>query len=553
MRDSRRRTTVGHHRAGRRRTATLALAAALLAAPRAAAQTGGAAGDPLAVFDAYAAQAVRDWKTPGLAVAVVRNDSVVFAKGYGVRTLGRPEPVEATTLFAVGSTTKAMTAAALAMLVDEGRVRLDDPVTKYLPTFELADPYVTRELTVRDLLTHRSGLPTADGLWYASPASFDTLMRRLRNVKPARSLRSGYAYQNMMYGAAGAVVAAASGVPWGEFVTQRIFRPLGMTRTVAFYAQGARLPNVATPHAEVDDTLRPIAHRNIDNIGPAGSVYSSAADMARWMRFLLDSARVRRADGPGALERRLIADSTFRELWTPQFVVPAASFYPTARLARPRLIAYGLGWFLHDYRGQLVAMHTGSIDGMSAIVGLLPEERVGIVVLANGDHAELRHALMFRAFDAHLGGATRDWSRDLRPVYDSLDRAGKAAERKRDAARVKGTRPSLALGDYAGSYSDSLYGSVTVRQERGRLVLEFGPLRVGDLEHWHYDTFRARWRDRVLGNGEATFALDPARRRATGVSLRGFGSFARVVGAAAPPKGRAKSADDHADAGGYRR
>lgn len=520
-----RQTIVRQHRAAV--AAFLAAAAAL--APRAAgAQTARAAGDPLAGFDAYAAQAVRDWKTPGLAVAVVRNDSVVFAKGYGVRTLGQPAPVDTATLFAIGSTTKAMTVAALAILVDEGRVRWDDPVTKYLPGFQLSDPYVTRELTVRDLLTHRSGLATTDAIWYGSSTSFDTLMYRLRYVKPARSLRSGYAYQNMMYGTAGAVVTAASGAPWGEFLTRRIFQPLGMTRTVPFLAQAARLPNVATPHGEVDDTLRAIAHRNIDNIGPAGSVYSSVADMATWMRFLLDSARM----GGAAGRRQLIADSTFRQLWTPQFVIPLASFYPTARHSRPHLVAYGLGWFLHEYRGRLVAMHTGSIDGMSAIVGLLPEERVGIVVLANGDHAELRHALMFRAFDAHLGGATREWSRDLRLMYDSLAQQGKAAERKAEAERVKGTRPSLRLGSYAGSYADSLYGTLSVREERARLVLQLGPLMVADLEHWHYDTFRARWRDRVLGTGEATFTLDPARRRITGVSLGGVGSFARVDEAA---------------------
>ena len=507
-------------------------AAALLAAasaPAAQAQDARAAGDPLAGFDAYVSQAARDWKVPGLAVAVVRNDTVVLVKGYGVRTLGRPEPVDTATLFAIGSTTKAMTAAAIAMLVDEGKVRWDDPVIQHLPGFQLSDPYLTRAITVRDLLTHRTGLPTADAIWYGSPFVFDTLMRRLRHLKPATSLRGGYAYQNMMYGTAGQVVAAASGMSWGDFVTRRILQPLGMTRSVTHLAGLAGRPNVATPHAEIDDTLRPIPYRDIDNIAPAGAVMSSAADMARWVRFLLDSAR---AGGPAGT-RRLIADSTFRELFTPQFVIPAASFYPAARRARPHLVAYGLAWFLQDYRGRLLAMHTGSIDGMSALVGLLPEERTGIVVLANADHAELRHALMYRAFDAQLGGAATDWSRDLKLLYDSLAREGRAAERKADADRVQGTRPSLALARYAGTYADSLYGTVVVREAGGRLAIRMGPAFAGTLEHWHYDTFRARWQDRVLGTSEATFTLDPARRRVTAITLGGIGSFARVADAAA--------------------
>ena len=528
--------TSPHHA---RAVAATLLVAAFCVAPTLAAQQPTTHGpqpspDPLAGFEAYVAAAVKAWEVPGLAVAVVKGDSVVFARGFGVRTLGRPDRVDEHTLFAVGSTTKAMTTAALAMLVDEGKVRWDDPVTKYVPTFQLYDPYVTRELTVRDLLTHRSGLPGADALWYASPNSFDDILRRLRYLKPAASVRSRYAYQNIMYAVAGRVVAAASGVPWDELVRRRILQPLGMTETLTGYAGLAGRPNVATPHLRVDDTLRAVAYRNLDNIAPAGAVNSSAADMAKWVRALLDSTRLRGAsDGRGAGGARLVSDSSFRQLFTPQFLVPTASYYPAARQARPHFTAYGLGWFLQDYRGRLVAMHTGSIDGMSAIVGMLPEERLGVVVLANLDHAELRHALMYRVFDLYLGapagGALKDWSADLRALYGGLAKEAREAERKALAGRVPGTRPTLPLPAYAGTYTnvDSIYGDVTVRPEENRLVAHFGPAYVGPLEHWHHDTFRVRWRDPTLGTSFITFTLDPAHKRVTGASVEELGEFGR--------------------------
>ncbi len=486
------------------------------------APTAGAQGGPLQGFDGYVATAVRDWEVPGLAVAVVRNDSVVFMRGFGVRTLGKPDPVDEHTLFAIGSTTKAFTTTALAMLVDEGKVRWDDPVTKYLPGFQLADPSVTREFTVRDLVTHRSGLPTADLLWYASPNTAGEIIRRLRFLKPASSLRSRYAYNNNMYAVAGAVIAAASGMPWEEFVRRRILLPLGMTSTLTGVGGLATRPNVATPHRPIDDTIRAIPYRNLDNIAPAGAMNAGVADLAKWVRFQLDSARV------GG--RRLVDSTSYREMLAPQFVIPPESFYPAAQLARPNFIAYGLGWFLQDYRGRKLVMHTGSIDGMSALIGMLPEERLGVIVLANLDHAEVRHALMYHVFDLHLGGTSRDWSAELRKLYGEASDRQRTAVRKAESARVASTRPSLPLGAYAGTYTDSLYGDVDVRVEKGALVARFGSGYVGDLEHWHHDVFRARWRDRVLGRSFLTFKLDPARQGVTAVSIEGIGEFTRRAG-----------------------
>ena len=223
-------------------------------------------------LDAYVAQALKDWEAPGLAIAVVRHDSVVFARGYGVRELGKAETVDANTIFAIGSTSKAFTAALLGMLVDQGRIRWDDPVTRYLPGFQLYDPYVTREITIRDLLTHRSGLARGDGLWAASGYRRDEVIRRVRFLKPSWSFRSQYGYQNIMFLTAGELAGRVYGKSWDEVVRQQIFEPLGMTRTRTSVDALKGMDDVATPHERIDDAVRPVEWMNIDNIGPAGSI-----------------------------------------------------------------------------------------------------------------------------------------------------------------------------------------------------------------------------------------------------------------------------------------
>ena len=459
-------------------------------------------------LDAYTAQAVRDWRPVGLAISVVKDGRLVFAKGYGVRELDKPDPVDSATLFAIGSTTKAMTAAAIGMLVDEGKVRWDDPVTNYIPTFQMRDPWATRHVTVRDLLTHRAGLPNADYLWYGNTNSTAEILRRVRYIEPAYSPRSSFIYQNVMYAAAGQVVANASGMSWEDFVRTRIFAPLKMERTVPLLSATRSMPNVAAPHDRIDDTLRVIQNASVDPVAAAGSVWSSVADMSKWMRFILDSGRV---DGKALLERQ-----TFAELLEPQQPVPPGQFYPTARLTRPHWMTYALGWFQQDYEGRAVSFHTGSIDGMVAIIGLIPDERLGVYVLANTDHVELRHALMLKAFD--LWGPTRaksrDWSAELRELYGQQAARATAAAKAADAKRVTGTKPSLPVARYVGVYADSLYGETTITSAGDGLRIRIGSME-GALEHWQYDTFRARWDRRWQGTTTVTFAIDasgtPAR------------------------------------------
>ena len=458
-----------------------------------------ATSDPIRGLDAYVAKAVSDWRVPGLAIAVVKDGRIVFAKGYGVRELGKPAPVDTQTLFAIGSTTKAMTAASLGMLVDEGKLRWDDRVTKYLPGFQLADAYVTRELTIRDLLTHRAGLGNGDVLWYHADNTPEEVIRRARFIEPAYSLRSSFIYQNVMYAVAGQVVAAVSGMPWERFVRTRIFGPLDMRNTVPLLDSAAKRSNVASPHYRFGDTIRVIANAPVDAVASAGAVWASVADMARWMRFVLDSARV------GG--QRLLAPATYAEWLKPQTMVTVGEFYPTARLTKPHWTTYALGWFQEDYAGRMVDFHTGSIDGMVAIIGLIPDERLGVYVLANLDHAEVRHALMYKVFDLYLGNPPRDWSTELLRLYGGIRAAADSARRRTEARRIPDTHPSLALSRYAGTYADSLFGSVSVAVENGALRLRTSSSHAGTLEHWEYDTFRLRWDNAWEGTDFVTFTI----------------------------------------------
>lgn len=483
-----------------------AFAAALIIIPTTAV-TVEAQQEPLDGLAAYVEQGMRDWDAPGLALAVVKDDSVVFARGFGTRTLGRDEPVDEHTSFAIASTTKAFTATAIAMLVDEGKVRWDDPVSLHVPGFQLADASLSGQLTVRDLLTHRTGLPNSDFLWYASGSSTEDILRRMRFLRPFAAPRSRYQYNNNAYMVAGQVVQSASGMPWGEFVRRRILEPLGMRETLTGFAGLDARGNVATPHLEIDGAIRPIPYLNFDNIGPAGSMNSSVSDVARWIRFQL-------AGGEWG-GQRLVSLAQHGEMLTPQFMIPQAQYYPAARLADPNFTAYGLGWFMQDYRGRKLALHTGSIDGMTALVAMVPEEKLGLVVFINLDHAELRHALMYRIIDAYLGGPARDWSAELRLLYGGMDERSEAARRERESRRVRGTRPSLPLSAYTGTYADpdSLFGRVTVRLENGRLVASTaGGTITGAMEHWHYDVFRARWDQASLGTSFLTFTIDPEGR-----------------------------------------
>jgi CubicO group peptidase (beta-lactamase class C family) len=458
---------------------------------------------PLQGFDDYVHRAISDWKVPGVAIGIVKRDALVLAKGYGVRQMDDTQLVTKHTRFAIGSATKAFTAASLAMLVDEGKLRWDAPVTQYLRGFQLSDPYVTRELTVRDLLTHRSGLERADLLWYGSAYDRDEVLRRVRYIKPTWSFRSRFGYQNIMYLAAGQIIPAVTGISWDDFVRQRIFTPLGMTASQTSVTALTGADDVATPHAWIDGRVRPIPWRNYDNIGPACSIISNVVDMAQWVRLQL---------GAGAYQRaRLFSADTAKEMSMPHTLLrlepPWSDLHPEAHF-----VAYGLGWFLSDYRGRKIVLHGGNVDGMSALVALTPEEQLGLVILTNMNLTWLTYALMYRVFDAYLGTSHRDWNKEFLKVAQERREQAAAAQRKLEEARKSGTRPSLPLQQYAGVYTHDAFGAATVQEQGGKLILQYGSAFIGDLKHWHDDTFQAIWWDRLRGKAQVTFTLNAQRK-----------------------------------------
>ncbi|HET9786964.1 MAG TPA: serine hydrolase [Pyrinomonadaceae bacterium] len=493
---------------------------------------------PLNGFDDYVNQALRAWEVPGLAIAIVKDDRIVLAKGYGVRKLGDPAPVNERTLFAIGSSSKAFTAASVAMLVDEGKLKWDDPATKYLPDFVLYDPYVTRELTVRDLLSHRSGLERGDLLWYGTEYDRDEILRRTRYLKPTWSLRSTFGYQNLMFLAAGQLIAKVSGKSWDEFIRQRIFVPLSMTASNTSIRDLKNADNVSSPHAKFEEKIEVIPWRNIDNIAPAGSINSNVVDMAQWVRLQLAQGEYQK--------QRLLSSGAAKEMQTSQTVIraepPFTLLYPEAHF-----LNYGLGWFLHDYRGRKVVEHGGAIDGMRAQVAMMPEEKLGLVILTNMHGSTLPLPLMFRIFDAYLGAPPRDWSAEMLKTMKAFEEQGKAAQKKQQAERVKDTRTSLALGEYAGTYKNDLYGEAKVTHENGKLGLRFGAAFTSDLEHWHYDTFRAKFVSTGVSYAYMTFALNAQGKiDALTLNLPGVADypFKRVTETASPTAAVALSEDD---------
>ena len=456
-------------------------------------------------IDDYATKAGQDWKVPGFAVAIVKDDKVVFAKGYGVRELNKTDAVDSDTLFAIASNSKAFTAAALAILVDEGKLKWDDPVTKYLPWFQLYDPWVTREMTVRDLLCHRSGLATFSGdlLWYESNYSREEIIRRLRFVKPTSSFRSCFGYQNILFVTAGEIIPVITGKTWDEFVRERFFLPLGMTRTITTHKQLLAATNVAAPHNELEGTLRVIRYGNVDNASSAGAIKSSVADMAQWIRLQL---------GRGTFAgKKIFSSDRSREMWTPNTIVGGISEQAEKFIPTTHFNLYGLGWGLNDYQGRKVVSHGGGLDGMVSRVALMPEENLGLVVLTNSETA-VANIISNKIFDVFLGVAKRDWNAELLTRAKTNEEAQKAAQMKIEASRTPNTKPSLPLSAYAGTYGGNMFGDVRVVEEGGKLVVRFvpSPIFVGDLEHWHFDTFRIKWRDSVVypfSRGFVSFVL----------------------------------------------
>jgi CubicO group peptidase (beta-lactamase class C family) len=461
-------------------------------------------------FDAYVKRVMETFVVPGLSVAIVKDGKVVMARGYGVRRMGDPTPVDAQTRFGIASNTKLFTATALALLVEEGKIEWDRPVTTYLPWFAMSDPYVTHEMTVRDLLVHRSGLGLGAGdlLWWP-PSTYNRkeIARRLRYIPLATSFRSTYAYDNVLYLIAGELIEAVSGHSWEDFVRQRILAKVGMTESDVRHSGATSKGNVAGTHAEVNDTVRPVDPFASDNTNPAGGIMAGAADMAKWMMVQLDSGRV--ADGA-----RLFSRASARQLWrevTPTPIGDAPAGMPELAHLRATMAGYALGLGVRDYRGYILRQHTGGLPGYLSKVAMIPDLRLGVAVLTNQESGAAFDAIAYRVLDHYIGAKSPDYPMLFHQIVQRNRQKLREAEGKAAMRRDSMAGPSLPLARYAGSYRDPWYGDVKISEEKNGLAIRFTrtPSLVGDLVHWQHDTFLARWRDRELrADAYATFWLN---------------------------------------------
>ncbi len=444
-------------------------------------------------IDRLAATIQQTFAVPGMAVAIVKDGKVLFAKGYGVLAVGKPDKADADTLFGIASNTKAFTVAALAILVDEGKLHWDDKVIDRLPGFRLSDPYVTRELTIRDLLTHRSGLGLGSGdLMLFPPSDFTRaeIIHNLRYFQPASSFRSKFAYDNLLYIVAGELIPAVTGISWENFVQTRILDRLGGgCKATLSMAAGNR--NVAAPHVVIDGKLTEIAPDPSTAYDPAGSIQCNAKGMAAWANLQL-------ADGRFADGSALFSVAQHKEMWTPQTIV--APLEESAALTQTHFRDYGLAWFIEDYQGALRVQHTGALVGMVSAVSLLPEQHVGVIVLTNQQSAG-RGAMLASLLDAMLGKTSRDWV----ALYQQLsaDQAKQEAKADRDAdaaIQASGGHAFLPLDAYVGLYHDAWRGDATVRRQGEKLRLVFSRTAdlQGDLQVMKGNVFVVRWDDRSL-------------------------------------------------------
>jgi CubicO group peptidase (beta-lactamase class C family) len=459
-------------------------------------------------LDAYVASSMKTFEVPGMAVAIVKEGKVVVAKGYGVRRLDDPTPVDEFTLFGIGSNTKAFTTAALATLVDQGKLSWDDPVYQRLPGFVMYDPYVSHEMTIRDLLTHRSGMGLGEGdllFWPPTTYTRDEIIYKLRFMKPQSSFRSHYAYDNLLYMTAGQIIPAVTGTSWDDYIRQRIFTPLGMSHSRVTNANFQSGDDYAYPHSRVEAKLQVIPFEVLDNAGPAGSIQSCAADMAKWVLLQLNRGKFVDHDG------RLFTEPRSQEMWSPQTILPIGDFPPQLAGLKPQFADYALGWALRDYHGRRLVGHTGGVAGFVSRVMLVPEENLAVVVLTNAEEDGAFDAILYHVLDYYFRVPPTDWIAGFRSWEESRQKEAAESMKKAAGSRAADSKPSLPLEKYAGVYRDAWYGPITVRMENGGLVISFDHTTgmIGDLEHWQYDTFKAHWRVRTIEDAFITFSLNP--------------------------------------------
>jgi len=455
----------------------------------------------LKAVDRLMTSTIQQWQIPGAAIAIVQNDRVAYVKGYG--TKDGVHPVTPDTLFQIASTSKAFTSTALAMLASDRKLSFDDPVRKHVPYFRMADMCADSQVTLRDIVTHRTGLPRRDELWDDTPLTREDVVRRMGMLSLEKPFRASYGYHNIMFIAAGEAVTHTSGMSWDDFVRTRIFQPLGMTHTVVSDAEWNASTDRATGYSWDAKKARVEVQKPIDTttIGAGGAIKSSARDMANWVRFQLANGTF---DG-----KKLVDPDQLAETKTPHTVIRLTENTGAVN-PETQVLTYAMGWNVQDYRGEKLIAHAGSLNGFRTHVALLPKRNTGFVVFINAGRGWSLYALRNTLIDMLIGNATKDWN----AYYLALDRDSdaKAAKDKAErlAKRIPNTTPSRPLADYAGEYTNEAYGPVKISLVNGGLVLQWTRI-TAPLTHYQYDVFDAEEEEHALEE-TVTFALDDEKK-----------------------------------------
>lgn len=426
-------------------------------------------------FDDFVATALKDWSVPGVAIAVVQDGQVILSKGYGFRDVKKQLPVTPKTLFAIGSATKSFTVTTLGILVDQGKLDWDKPVRDYLPNFRMYDEFTTERMTPRDLVTHRSGLPRHDFVWYNSPLARKEIFEHLRYLEPSRDFRTTFQYQNLMFMTAGYLAGQIAGKSWETFAREQIFVPLGMSSSNLSVADSEKAADFALPYRKVKEEVKEIPFRNIDQIGPAGSINSNAEDMLKYVLMHMSLGKA------GASQ--ILSESNAVQMQTPQMVIPGA-----IRWTEVGHSSYGMGLFITTYRGHKLVHHGGNIDGFSALVTFMPQDKIGMVILTNMNGSALPTVLSYNVYDRLLGLDQAPWTARLKDDEKKQKESADEAKKKGFTARKPNTHPSHDLADYAGEFENPGYGIAKIALQAGALKITFNGLSA-PLQHFHYDVF----------------------------------------------------------------
>lgn len=455
------------------------------------------------VIDKFITEGKELWSIPGMSVVIVQNDSTVYKNTYGVKNYFQNDPVDSKTIFSMASTTKAFIAMGLGILVDRDSINWDDKVMSHFPSFKLSDDYITEDARVKDLLTHNLGIGNEDRLWTTDSTSVDEMLYNFSKSEKKYSLRGGYTYQNIMYVIAGKVIENVSGMSWQDFIEVNILDKIDFSCTLTWSKDIFNYKNHTYPHMiDYDEGIVNVPFTISDQIGAAGMMWSCADDMEKYLNFLLNKSEVN--------GEKVLSENTFNYIFEPQILI-GNSFYPTSKLTKPKWKTYGLGWFQHDYRGYKIDMHTGSLQGLVAIIALIRDKNIGVQVFANLDGAELRHAIIYKVFDLLLfDDDSRDWNGEVYSLYKERSEKYKKSYQDIFTNRDIESKMSLNLKDYVGVYSSKMYGEVTISLNKPKLNKEKPYLNANinndiknfDLQWWENDTFITdkdeKWREKLL-------------------------------------------------------